>query len=250
VSDTGLAGATSYSYRVRAVDAAGNLGGYSNVASATTASGPPVTGLVAAYGFNEGAGPTVADASGNGNTGTISGATWTPAGRYGAALSFNGTNNLVAIPGSASLNVSTAMTLSAWIQPTAAQSGWRTIMQREVNAYFLNASNDTGALRPSGGATFNGAVNWVGGTTANPVSVWTHVALTYDGAILRLYVNGVQAASLAQTGGIETPSTPLRIGGNVPYGEYFQGLIDEVRVYNRALSATEIQTDMNTPLTP
>jgi hypothetical protein len=68
--------------------------------------------------------------------------------------------------------------------------------------------------------------------------------------MLRLYVNGVQAATLAQTGSIETPSTPLRIGGNVPYGEYFQGLIDEVRVYNRALSAAEIQSDMNTPIAP
>jgi glucose/arabinose dehydrogenase/chitodextrinase len=249
VSDTGLAASTSYSYRVRAVDAAGNLGGYSNVASATTTAAQ-VTGLVAAYGFNEGSGPSVADASGNGNTGTISGATWTPSGRYGAALSFNGTSNLVVIPGSTSLNVSTAMTLSAWIQPTVAQGGWRTIMQREVNAYFLNASNDTGALRPAGGGTFNGGVNWVGGPTASPVSAWTHVALTYDGAMLRLYVNGVQAAALAQTGSIETPSTPLRIGGNVPYGEYFQGLIDEVRVYNRALSAAEIQSDMNTPIAP
>src|SRR6185503_9779601 len=169
---------------------------------------------------------------------------------YGAALSFNGTSNLVVIPGSTSLNVSTAMTLSAWIQPTAAQGGWRTIMQREVNAYFLNASNDTGDLRPSGGGTFNGGVNWVGGPTASPVSAWTHVALTYDGAMLRLYVNGVQAATLAQTGSIETPSTPLRIGGNVPYGEYFQGLIDEVRVYSRALSAAEILSDMNTPIAP
>ena len=113
---------------------------------------------MAAYAFNEGAGTTVADASGNNNTGTINGATWTTLGRFGAALTFNGASNLVLIPASASLNVSSAMTLEAWIYPTASQSGWRTIMQREVDAYFLNASNDTGALRPSGGATFNGTV--------------------------------------------------------------------------------------------
>ena len=94
-----------------------------------------------------------------------------------------------------------------------------------------------GPLRPSGGATFNGAVQLAStGTTANPVNAWTHVALTYDGATLRLYVNGVQVASQPQAGSIETPSTPLRIGGNVPYGQFFQGLIDEVRVYNRALT--------------
>ena len=149
---------TSYSYRVRAADASGNLGGYSNVATATTpAAPPPPTGLVAAYGFNEGAGTTVADASGNGNTGTISGATWSDAGTLRGALSFNGASSLVRVPSSASLNVSTAMTLEAWIQPTAAQSGWRTIMQREVDAYFLNASNGNGPLRPSGGGTFGGA---------------------------------------------------------------------------------------------
>src|SRR5256885_2275790 len=71
-SDTGLGANTSYSYRVRATDAAGNPSGYSNVASATTPATP--TGLVAAYAFSEGAGTTVADASGNGNTGTINGA--------------------------------------------------------------------------------------------------------------------------------------------------------------------------------
>src|SRR5213076_1634842 len=71
-SDTGAAPATSYGYRVRARDAAGNLSGFSPIASATTLSPPPpVTGLVAAYGFNEGSGPTVTDASGNNKTGTI-----------------------------------------------------------------------------------------------------------------------------------------------------------------------------------
>jgi hypothetical protein len=81
------------------------------------------------------------------------------------------------------------------------------------------------------------------------VNVWTHVALTYDGSQLRLYVNGVQVASKARAGAIQTPgSNPLWIGGNVPYGEYFRGVIDEVRVYSRALSAGEIQTDMATPL--
>ena len=218
--------------------------------SVTTPSTPPATGLVAAYSFNEGTGTTVADASGNKNTGSITGATWTTQGRSGGALSFNGTSNLVLIPSSASLNVSAAMTLEAWIYPTASQSGWRTIMQREVDAYFLNASNDTGALRPSGGGTFRGTVAFVTGTTANPVNAWTHVALTYDGATLRLYVNGVLTASQARTGAVQTNSSPLRIGGNSPYGEYFQGRIDEVRVYNRALSQAEIQTDMNKPIAP
>ena len=76
------------------------------------------------------------------------------------------------------------------------------------------------------------------------------MALTYDGATLRLYVNGTQVATPAATGAIQTSANPLWIGGNTPYGEYFQGLIDEVRVYNRALTQAEIQADMNTPIAP
>jgi fibronectin type 3 domain-containing protein len=250
-SSLGLAASTSYSFRVRATDAPGNLSGFSNVASATTAAAPPPgTGLVLAYSFNAGSGTTVSDASGNGNTGTINGATWSTQGRFGGALSFNGLNNTVVIPSSASLNVSAAMTLEAWIMPTAAQSGWRTVMQREVDAYFLNASNDSGALFPAGGGTIGGPVSWVSGGTPSPVNAWTHLALTYDGTTLRLYVNGTLAAGQNVSGAIQTNSNALRIGGNVPYGEFFQGLIDEVRVYNRALSQSEVQADMNNPVAP
>ncbi len=138
------------------------------------------------------------------------------------------------------------MTLSAWIMPTANQSGWRTIMQRETDSYFLNASNGAGPLRPAGGGTFGTSTAFVSGPTANPVNAWTHVALTYDGATQRLFVNGTQVATRATTGTIQATNNPLWIGGNNPYGEYFTGLIDDVRVYNRALTQTDIQADMNT----
>ena len=97
--DTSVAASTSYSYRVRATDAAGNLSPYSNTASATTPAAP--SGLVAAYGFDEGSGTTVTDASGNGNNGTIANATWATTGKYGKALQFNGTSALVTIPDAA-----------------------------------------------------------------------------------------------------------------------------------------------------
>jgi chitodextrinase/glucose/arabinose dehydrogenase len=245
-SDNGLAGSTSYSYRVRATDAAGNLSGYSNVASATTAAS---TGLVAAYAFNEASGTTVADASGNGNSGTLTGATWA-AGKYGGALNFNGASNVVVINNSSSLALTTRMTLEAWVMPTVAQSGWRTIMQKETDAYFLHASGGGAALAPTGGGTFNGALDYFAAPTALAVNAWSHVALTWDGSIMRLYVNGVEAANHARTGTLQSTTTPLRIGTNSPYGEFFLGLIDEVRIYNRALSAAEIQTDMNTPIGP
>ena len=65
---------------------------------------------------------------------------------------------------------------------------------------------------------------------------------------MKLYVNGAQVASRAQTGSIATSTNPLQIGGDGTYGQYFQGMIDEVRIYSRALAQTEIQTDMNTPI--
>ena len=77
-----------------------------------------------------------------------------------------------------------------------------------------------------------------------PLDTWAHVAATYDGATLRLYVDGSLVASVAATGAISTSTGALRIGGNVLWGEYFQGLIDEVRVYNRALTLSQIQSDM------
>src|SRR5713101_8163184 len=114
---------TNYSYRVRATDAAGNLSGYSNTATATTnTGGSPPPGLVAAYSFNEGTGTTVADSSGNSNTGTITGATWTTQGKFGNALVFNGTSALITITDSASLQLTTGMTLEAWVYPTVTLS--------------------------------------------------------------------------------------------------------------------------------
>src|SRR5258706_496495 len=122
-SDSGLIAGASYSYQVRAADAAGNLSAYSNVASATTSNVPP--GLVAAYAFNEGSGTTVADVSGNNNNGTISAATWTSAGKFGSALMFNGTSAQVTVPNATSLQLTTGMTLEAWVFPTAPLSIWR-----------------------------------------------------------------------------------------------------------------------------
>ena len=107
-----------------------------------------------------------------------------------------------------------------------------------------------GPLVPSGGGTFDGTIRQTSGTSPVPVDRWSDVAITYDGATLQLYVNGRQVSSQDTTGTIQTPSNPLWIGGNLPYGEHFDGLIDEVRIYDRALSQREIRRDMVTPVAP
>ena len=186
----------------------------------------------------------VNDVSGNGNNGTISGATWTTSGKYGNALTFNGTNGLVSINNATSLQLTTGMTLEAWVFPTTVSNKWRDVIYKGNDNYYLEGTSNHSS-RPAMGGTFGSDLV---GTSALTANTWAHLAATYDGATMRLYVNGVQVASRAQTGAIATSTNPLQIGGDSIYGQYFAGRIDEVRIYNRALSAAEIQNDMNNPL--
>jgi hypothetical protein len=239
-----------YTVLVRCQDAAGNAN-TSDFAIDFSVAQP--AGLVAAYGFNDGGGTSVADASGQGHTGAISGATWTADGRFGHALSFDGVSDWVTIEHSDALSLTTGMTLEAWIFPTAPATDWRNVLIKERpggEAYNLYASTDNGGpttyIVTAGPSAPLDAV----GVTAVPVDTWTHLAATYDGTTLRLYVNGVQAGSRAVNGALVASTAVLRIGGNSIWGEFFQGHIDEVRIYNRALSAAEIQADMTRPITP
>ena len=91
-------------------------------------------------------------------------------------------------------------------------------------------------------AIIGGSFRSLSGTAQLPTATWSHLATTYDGATLRLFVNGVQVGQLAATGSLTVSTGPLRIAGNAVWGEWFNGPIDEVRVYNRALSAAELQS--------
>jgi hypothetical protein len=244
-SDSGLAPNTIYSYIVRAEDAAGNIGPYSNVATITTLSTIPE--LIAAYAFDEGSGSTVTDLSGNGRTGTIANATWVTAGKFGKALSFNGTNARISVPDAATLHLTTGMTLEAWVNPSAVTSAWRDVIYKGNDNYYLMATAAQNGL-PAAGGTFGGANVNLLGTSALPVNTWTHVASTFDGATLRLYVNGALVSSVAQTAALTSSTNPLEIGGDSIFGQFFSGMIDEVRVYSVALAPSQIQADMTKPL--
>jgi chitodextrinase len=241
-SDTSLSVSTSYSYIVRAEDAAGNVGPYSNVAGATTLGTNPQ--LVAAYSFDEGTGTTVTDLSGHGNNGTIANAAWAATGKFGKALTFNGSSAVVTIPDAPSLHLTTGMSIEAWVNPSVAASDWKDIVYKANDNYYLEGATPGG--RPAIGVTIAGSATEAFGGAALAVNTWSFLAATYDGTTLRFYVNGIQVGSQARTGAITTSANPLQIGGDGLYGQFFQGMIDEVRVYNAALSTGQIQADMAT----
>ncbi|HEY2434211.1 MAG TPA: LamG-like jellyroll fold domain-containing protein [Vicinamibacterales bacterium] len=244
-TDTGLTPNTTYNYVALATDAAGNLGPYSNMAAVTTTATVPE--LVAAYSFNDGSGSTALDSSGTGNTATIGSATWSTAGKFGGALSFSGSARVV-VPDSPSLHLSTALTLEAWVNPTAVSSAWRDVVYKGNDNYYLEATTDSGG-RPGAGVTLasSGNSNTYAPAVLSP-NTWTHLAETYDGTTVRLYVNGVQVAASSLSGPLASSTSPLEIGGDSIYGQYFQGLIDEVRVYNVARTPAQIQSDMSSPV--
>lgn len=202
-------------------------------------------GLVAAYSFEEVSGSTVVDASGKGNHGRIKEATRVT-GKFGQALSFDGINDWVTVNSASSLDLTNGMTLEAWVYPTAAMNSWRSVLLKEQAgglAYALYAHSDSN--QPVASINIIGDQNLAGGATLT-ANTWVHLVATYDGVTERLYVNGTQVASKAQTGSMTVSTGALRIGGNSVWSEYFKGYIDEVRVYNRALTASEIKTDMTT----
>ena len=212
------------------------------------------SGLVAAYSFDEGTGTAVLDQSGNNLTGTIVGATWTTSGRYGNALSFNGVSSYVDLGNPVALHLTGSMTLEAWIKAVANPSDDGQIIAKSNGAgWQLKTSPDTG---PHTFGVKVSASSSVGvqrySTTVPALGTWYHIAGVYDAAAgtLSTYVNGALDNGTLR-GTVPTAQIDQSVNVNIGRrtgGLYFNGLIDEVRIYNRALSQAEIQVDMATPV--
>ncbi len=247
--------ATNGAHTLSAVarDAAGNTRTATTVSVTVSNTGPPPGAPVAAYGFDEPSGTGVTDASGRGNAGTIAGGAvrTTATSKFGGAITFDGVNDLITVPDANSLDLTNAMTLEAWVRPTAS-GNYRTVMLKETTGnlvyalYASSAFGGSGVQRPSAWIFAEG----LGPTTALPVNTWSHIATTYDRTNWRFYVNGVQVATRAYAPAIQTSTGALRIGGNNIWAEWFAGQIDEVRLYDRALSAAEVVADRDKPVNP
>jgi glucose/arabinose dehydrogenase/PKD repeat protein/fibronectin type 3 domain-containing protein len=209
--------------------------------------------LLAGYGFSEGAGTTTADASGNGLTGTlVGGPAWT-AGKNGRGLSFNGSTSYVDVGNPTALQLTGSMTVSAWVFETAnvADDGQIVSKSNGSAGWQLKSTPDTGPR------TFGIAITSTTGasiqrysSTARALNTWYHVAGVYDAAArtLNIYVNGTLTnGTLSGTVPTSQGNAPVNVNiGRRTGGFYINGTLDDVRIYNRALSAAEIQGDMAT----
>lgn len=239
----------SHSLTAVARDAAGNTT-ESSIVRVGVSAGGSLAGLVAAYSFEEGVGPTSADLSGLGHVASVLGPVWTAAGRSGGALVFDGVDDTLRIASTPALSPTQAITLSAWVRPAASPHDWRTLLLKEAPGsldYALYA--DAPGARPEAYVDV-GSAREVVGAVALAVDEWSHLAATWDGSLLSLYVNGSLVSSRAVAGALSASGGVLRVGGNAVWGEYFAGVIDEVRIYDRALAAAEIVSDMDRVVAP
>lgn len=225
----------------------GTIGTLAVLAFATTATAD--TGLVAEWPFDEGAGATAADASGHGNGGAlVGGAQWVPGHDTGTALTFDGSGGRVQVPRSASLEPA-AVTVSAWVRRSGSPGSFK----------YLVAKGATGCLvasyglytGPGGGLMFYVAGDGLAYTRSADAGSglwdgrWHHVAGTYDGSSVRMYVDGQQVGSGSAFGapigyGLATSNDVAIASYRGCPGLDFDGSIDDPKIWSRALTADEV----------
>jgi len=202
------------------------------------------------YTFDEGTGTTTADVSGNGNTGTITTATFSndvpskprfKVRDFGTSLTFNSSSNPIQVPDASSLRFGAAQnfTITAWIKPTG-----------NTIRYFIRKGGGATlyALRVEGNNLFSaligdGSVTTVTSTTKVNNNEWSHVAATFDRTgVVTLYLNGlaVKTGTISTVGNTDT-SAVLTLGGYAGITEIFIGSLDEVMLFGRLLSQSEIK---------
>lgn len=207
----------------------------------------PTNGLMAWYKFNGNAG----DSSGNGNHGTVNGATLTSDrfGNVNKAYYFNGSNNYILVPSSSSIQPLNALSVSIWFYPESNSNQWQPLVCKHISTSFPYDSYLLGT-----GTPFPVSNKWYGvisnGSTISQNAIsknstydaWVFLVFTYDGSFIKTYINGKldTTNTFSSTIGYN-PSVGLYIGHNGTGGQFFKGAIDDITIHNRALSACEIK---------
>ena len=213
------------------------------------------SGLVAEYNFNDGSGSAATDSSGNGNTGTLTNSpTWTAGVIGSGALSFNGNNQFVSLPNNSQITLAGlyGATISAWIKTT---SGGTIICSGGACINFANyALNVNGGLATAMFVNANTSAGQFILSSTNSVNdgQWHMITSVLNGTSIALYVDGTNVNSINNFSGAiynDGGSSPIDIGATAstggcgsPASSYFNGTIDDVRIYSRSLAASEIQT--------
>ena len=245
-------------YNVDIANVARPLGAGYDIGAYEYGSAPPPANpqVVLALPLDTGSGETVIDVSGLNNHGSFGpGVSWDNSGKYGKALSFDGTGSIT-IPNSGSLDLTGAMTLESWVYFSQAPTGFHAIMAKSGtadHAYFLYGASESGYC-PVATSSLAGFTNQTNQTVcdvnAPPLNTWIHNAVTYDGTTLSYYRNGTLVSTTITSRSMVSSNGSLLIGASQWPGEGFVGKLDEIRVKNYAAPESEIQNDMNTPLTP
>ncbi len=218
---------------------------------------PPVD-LRGHWAMEEGSGTTLVDSSAYGNDAATTGSpTWTT-GVRGLALNLNGTSQYATAPDDPSLDITDAITLAAWIRPgkVGTQYVIKKAIMNSTNGYELSLSSGTATPAQKVFVRFNQAISGntyrLNSITSYPGdgTTWMHIAATYDGVKIRIYINGVKEDSLTAAFSIAVNNFDLSIGAQSDGLSPFQGLLDDARVYSRALSGAEIAALATIPPPP
>lgn len=212
--------------------------------AAVISKAPNNLGLAGYWSFDDGNGTLAGDSSGNRNTGTTTATTWIT-GKRGKALSFNGSSSIVDVASSTVFNMGSTVSLSSWFYINS-WTNWAGIVGKSnatEGVYVMHLSPTGNKLRFSYNSVSPWTVNVVDSTSVIPVGTWVHAVITYDGTNVRFYING-KLDSTTNIGAISfdaCPACKVSMGQDPPgSNEFFNGKIDDVRIYSRALSATEI----------